>query len=98
VVVLVVTAPYLSAAQAPFGALETARARSTATPLYDALVNEYRLAMRTVPGDRGPEEHVGDILFPRGYGLVPVARRAPRSLPRQVSRHRRASGDGPAYY
>ena len=92
------TASQLSAAQVPFTALGPIYARSSATPLYDALVNEYRLALRAVPGDRGPDEDLAARLLPHGYGFVPAARRPTFEVPRQVSRHRGASGDVPAYY
>lgn len=92
------TAPQLSAVQAPFTALGPIHARSSGTPLYDALVNEYRLALRAVPGDRSPDEALTARLLPQGYGFVPAARRPPFDMPRQVSRHRGASGDVPAYY
>jgi hypothetical protein len=94
-----VTAPQLSTAQAPFTALGPIYAGSSATPLYDALVNEYRLALRAVPGDRGPDEDLtATRLLPSIYGFVPGARRPSIGVPRQVSRHRGASGDVPAYY
>ena len=51
------------------------------TPLYDALVDEYRLALRSLPGDRSGE----DLFVPR-FNAIP----APYN-PR--SRHRRAPGD-----
>ncbi|HEU5334081.1 MAG TPA: hypothetical protein VFU73_14980 [Actinocrinis sp.] len=92
------TAPQLSAAQVPFTALGPIYTRSSATPLYDALVNEYRLALRAVPGDRGPDEDLAARLLPHGYGFVPAARRPAFEVPRQASRHRGASGDVPAYY
>lgn len=82
----------------PFTALGPIYARSSATPLYDALVNEYRLALRAVPGDRGLDEDLTAALLPHGYGFVPAARRPSFDMPRQMSRHRGASGDVPAYY
>ena len=51
------------------------------TPLYDALVDEYRLALRSLPGDRNGE----DVFLPR-YASIP----APYN---PSSRHRGASGD-----
>jgi hypothetical protein len=51
------------------------------TPLYDALVDEYRLALRSLPGDRSGE----DMYIPRFA-----------AIPHQCgpgSRHRGASGD-----
>jgi len=51
------------------------------TPLYDALVTEYRLALRTLPGDRNGE----DMYLPR-FASIP----APYN---PNSRHRGASGD-----
>lgn len=95
------TAPHLSTAQAPFNAPGPTYARSSATPLYDALVDEYRLAFRAVPGERSPEEDLtATRMVPQtqAYGFVPAARRGPTDSPRQVSRHRRAPGDMPAYY
>ena len=51
------------------------------TPLYDALVDEYRLALRSLPGDRSGE----DLFLPR-YASIP----APYN---PNSRHRGSSGD-----
>ena len=36
------------------------------TPLYDALVDEYRLALRTLPGDRS-----GEDAFPLRFAAIP---------------------------
>lgn len=55
------------------------------TPLYDALVDEYRLALRTLPGDRTGE----DGYQPR-YPWIP----APYN---PNSRHRGANGDALAH-
>jgi hypothetical protein len=82
----------------PFTGLDLIRVKRSATPLYDALVNEYRLALRTVPGDRGLDEGLTTRLSPVGYCLVPAARRPPIDVPRQLSRHRGAPGDDPAPY
>ncbi len=101
VVVLGVTAPHLSTAQAPFNAPGPTYTGPSATPLYDALVDEYRLAFRAVPGERGPEEDLAATrMVPQAqaYGFVPAARRPPVDSPRQASRHRRAPGEMPAYY
>jgi hypothetical protein len=74
------------------------------TPLYDALVHEYRLALRCVPGDQGMDERAAAAVssFAAEFGVLPYARRGSGSggVPRQVSRHRGASGDAPnpAYY
>ncbi|HET9168969.1 MAG TPA: hypothetical protein VFN97_06010 [Actinospica sp.] len=54
------------------------------TPLYDALVDEYRLALRTLPGDRTGE----DGYLPR-LATIP----APYN---PNSRHRGANGDAAA--
>jgi len=51
------------------------------TPLYDALVNEYRLALRSLPGDRTGED---------GYQPRVIAIPAPYN---PNSRHRGANGD-----
>lgn len=51
------------------------------TPLYDALINEYRLALRSLPGDRSGE----DMYIPRFNAI-------PRPY-NPGSRHRGASGD-----
>ena len=51
------------------------------TPLYDALIDEYRLALRALPGDRSGE----DLFLPR-FASIPH----PYS---PGSRHRGASGD-----
>jgi hypothetical protein len=72
------------------------------TPLYDALVHEYRLALRCVPGDQGMDERAAAaaLSFTSEYGVLPYGRRAASAVPRQVSRHRGASGDSPSptYY
>jgi hypothetical protein len=52
------------------------------TPLYDALVDEYRQALRALPGDRTGE----DAYVPR-FGSIPHPYNP-------GSRHRGASGDG----
>lgn len=70
-----------------------------ATPLYDALVHEYRLALRCVPGDQGTDDRdrhlgLGLLNHPEIIGTLPRPRR-PGGVPRQVSRHRGASGDSP---
>ena len=57
-----------------------------------------RLALRAVPGDRGPEDHPGLAPFVRDFGLLPGARRQVGVVPRQGSRHRGAPGDAPTYY
>jgi hypothetical protein len=51
------------------------------TPLYDALVDEYRMALRSLPGDRSGE----DLFLPR-YPSIP----APYN---PNPRHRRTPGD-----
>ena len=51
------------------------------TPLYDALIDEYRMALRSLPGDRSGE----DVYLPR-YASIP----APYN---PKSRHRGAPGD-----
>ena len=51
------------------------------TPLYDALVDEYRLALRTLPGDRTGED---------GYQPRLASIPAPYN---PNSRHRGANGD-----
>jgi hypothetical protein len=55
------------------------------TPLYDALVDEYRLALRTLPGDRTGE----DCFQPRAISIP-----APYN---PNSRHRGANGDAAAH-
>jgi len=54
------------------------------TPLYDALIDEYRLALRSLPGDRSGE----DFYLPR-YPSIP----APYNPHSPRSRHRGAPGD-----
>jgi hypothetical protein len=53
------------------------------TPLYDALVDEYRLALRSLPGDRTGE----DAYVPR-FATIPHPYN-----PGSGSRHRGAPGD-----
>jgi hypothetical protein len=95
-----VTAPLLSAAQPPQQGFGPARPRAAATPLYDALVHEYRLALRCVPGDQGTDGQQAAAsaaaLFPQDFAVLPHARRGAGSVPRQASRHRGASGDSPS--
>jgi hypothetical protein len=69
-----------------------------ATPLYDALVHEYRLALRCVPGDQGMDDRAAAAVssFAAERGVLPFARRGSGGVPRQVSRHRGASGDTPS--
>ncbi|MBS2964215.1 hypothetical protein KGA66_14240 [Actinocrinis puniceicyclus] len=76
----------------------------TATPLYDALVLEYRLAQRCVPGDRGADPRAAVRAasalpaaagFPHASGALAHARPAV-AVPRQVSRHRGTSRDASA--
>jgi len=110
---VVVTAPQLSAVQAPQPGFGQGQARSATTPLYDALVHEYRQALRCVPGDNGSEERCATLSAvsaaaassssssspssPHELGILPgYARRAAGAVPRQVSRHRGASGDAPS--
>jgi len=106
-----VTAPQLSAVRASRPGSRPIDPRSTATPLYDALVHEYRQALRCVPG-----EHVFDSRLPASQSAPPVAVPTPAiptapnfpheldalpysrrvsGVPRQVSRHRGAAGDAP---
>ena len=56
------------------------------TPLYDALVNEYRLALRALPGDRTGE----DAYIPR-FASIPHPYNP-------ASRHRGAPGDAQHRY
>jgi hypothetical protein len=76
-----VTVPRLPAAQARPIPPGSNRVLLRSTPLYDALVDEYRLSLRSLPGDRSGE----DIFLPR-YASIP----APYN---PNSRHRGLSGD-----
>jgi hypothetical protein len=76
-----VIAPRFPAAQARPVPPGSDRVPLRSTPLYDALVDEYRLALRSLPGDRSGE----DIYLPR-YASIP----APYN---PSSRHRRTPGD-----
>ena len=73
------------------------------TPLYDALVHEYRLALRCVPGDQETDDRLSGVGASHHpdveFGALPRPRRA-GGVPRQVSRHRGAPSDAPgqAYY
>jgi hypothetical protein len=100
-----VTAPQLSATHALPTGFGPAAQHVAATPLYDALVHEYRQALRCVPGDQGHDDRAagGAAPFIPEYGVLPYAARrvsATAGVPRQVSRHRRSPGDmpNPAYY
>jgi hypothetical protein len=75
------------------------------TPLYDALVLEYRMALRCVPGDRGidpraairgvPADAVrisATVGFPHDIDALSYSRSA-GAVPRQLSRHRAAGRD-----
>lgn len=68
--------------------------RSAATPLYDALVDEFRLALRTVPGEQTPEDQAEGPPLRIEPGFASIARRVAVGVPRQMSRHRGAPGDG----
>ncbi|MBR7837709.1 hypothetical protein KDL01_30805 [Actinospica durhamensis] len=75
------TASRLTAAQARPVPPGSDRVFLRNTPLYDALVDEYRLALRTLPGDRTGE----DLFIPR-FNTIPHPYNP-------VSRHRGAPGD-----
>ena len=75
------TASRLSAAQARPIPPGSDRVLLHSTPLYDALVDEYRLTLRSLPGDRSGE----DMFLPR-YASIP----APYN---PKSRHRGEPGD-----
>jgi hypothetical protein len=76
-----VTVSRLSAAQARPIPPGSDRVLLHSTPLYDALVDEYRLTLRSLPGDRSGE----DMFLPR-YASIP----APYN---PKSRHRGEPGD-----
>jgi hypothetical protein len=71
-----------------------------ATPMYDALVREYRQALRCVPGEQGTDPlprlaDDDDTPLPQTVSVLPsAARRA--AVPHQLSRHRGTSGDSPS--
>lgn len=75
------TVSRLSAAQARPIPPGSDRVLLHSTPLYDALVDEYRLTLRSLPGDRSGE----DMFLPR-YASIP----APYN---PKSRHRGEPGD-----
>jgi hypothetical protein len=89
-----VTAPQASPAQPRQPATAGPRQyHSSSTPLYDSLVSEYRLALRSVPGDPGNDDRFPASLLPQEYGFVPMARRGSNETPRPGSRHRGTSSD-----
>ncbi|HEY3866913.1 MAG TPA: hypothetical protein VGM10_01110 [Actinocrinis sp.] len=63
---------------------------SAGTPVYDALVAEFRMALRAIPGDLSTEELFVGALFP---ALERGIERSGRSVmvPRQLPRHRAVS-------
>jgi hypothetical protein len=70
---------------------------TSSTPLYDDLVAEYRLALRSVPGDQGTEDRFPVSVLHQEYGFVPMARRGSSHFPRPTSRHRGASADAQSF-
>jgi hypothetical protein len=96
VVVPVVSAPFLSTGPGQSPSPDPVQDRSAGTPLYDALVDEYRLALRTVPGDHVADEHLVNPRVPAvEFSFTPIARQSPVGFPRQVSRHRGTPEDEP---
>jgi hypothetical protein len=81
-----VTASRLSVAQVRPVPPGSARVLLRTTPLYDALVDEYRLALRTLPGDRTGED-----------GYQPRSISIPAPYNPNASRHRGANGDSSAH-
>lgn len=69
----------------------------SSTPLYDDLVAEYRLSLRSVPGDQGADDCFPSSVLQQQYGFVPMARRASSHFPRPASRHRGAAADSPSF-
>lgn len=92
---------------APYPGSGPVESGSTATPLYDALVTEYRQALRCVPGEyrfdnrlaAQPSVMPGPSVAAYGSGFhyqfdgFSYARRA-HGVPRQISRHRGTPEDG----
>ncbi|HEV2636943.1 MAG TPA: hypothetical protein VGX23_17450 [Actinocrinis sp.] len=60
----------------------------TTTPIYDALADEFRFALRTVPGDHGTEDRLLSALFSQHYNFSAVGRSGSLELGRGGSRHR----------
>lgn len=59
-----------------------------ATPIYEALVDEFRLALRTVPGDQGVEERPLTSVFAHHYDFSVATRQNAMKFGQPGSRHR----------
>jgi hypothetical protein len=60
----------------------------TTTPIYDALADEFRFALRTVPGDHGAEDRLLSALFTQNYSFSALGRTSGLELGQAGSRHR----------
>jgi hypothetical protein len=58
------------------------------TPLYDALVDEFRLALRTVPGDQGTDDRLFGSLFAQHYDFTSASLHSVMEFGQSGSRHR----------
>ena len=59
-----------------------------ATPIYEALVDEFRLALRTVPGDHGAEDRLLSSMFSQHYDFSSANRQTGLEYGQAGSRHR----------
>lgn len=60
----------------------------TTTPIYDALADEFRFALRAVPGDHGAEDRLLSALFTQHYTFGALGRQSGLELGQAGSRHR----------
>jgi hypothetical protein len=58
------------------------------TPIYDALVDEFRLALRAAPGDQGTDERPHGSLFAQHYDVNSATRQSAVEIGHPGSRHR----------
>jgi hypothetical protein len=61
---------------------------STTTPIYDALADEFRYALRSVPGDHGAEDRLLSALFSQQYTFSSLGRQSGLEFGQAGSRHR----------
>ena len=61
---------------------------STTTPIYDALADEFRYALRSVPGDHGAEDSLLSTLFSQQYTFGAIGRQSGIEFGQAGSRHR----------
>ena len=60
----------------------------TTTPIYDALADEFRYSLRSVPGDHGAEDRLLSALFSQHYAFTSAGRPTGIELGQAGSRHR----------